>query len=96
MRRRDRPKTWGLWGTFTPVVERKNRLEVSERTLADGSIRVSINEKEIESCAKTLLENGCSAVCLFFINGYVNPENEKRAAKVLRSIWPNKHVSIAT
>ena len=96
MRRRDRPKTWGLWGTFTPVVERKNRLEVSERTLADGSIRVSINEKEIESCAKTLLENGCSAVCLFFINGYANPENEKRAAKVLRSIWPNKHVSIAT
>ena len=28
MRRRDRPKTWGIWGTFTPVVERKNRLEV--------------------------------------------------------------------
>ena len=23
MRRRDRPKTWGLWGTFAPVVERK-------------------------------------------------------------------------
>ena len=42
MRRRDRPKTWGLWGTFTPVVERKNRLEVSERTLADGTIMVDL------------------------------------------------------
>ena len=96
MRRRDRPKTWGLWGTFVPVVERKNRLEVSERTLADGTIRVSVDEKEVENCAKILMENGCSAVCLFFINGYANSENEKRAAKVLRSIWPNNHVSIAT
>ena len=96
MRRRDRPKTWGLWGTFAPVVERKNRLEVSERTLADGSVRVSVDEKEVENCAKILMENGCSAVCLFFINGYANSENEKRAAKVLRSIWPNNHVSIAT
>ena len=96
MRRRDRPKTWGLWGTFTPVVERKNRLEVSERTLADGTIRSPIDEKEVENCAKTLLENGCSAVCLFLINGYANPENERRAAKVLRSVWPNKHVSVAT
>ncbi len=96
MRRRDRPKTWGLWGTFIPVVERKNRLEVSERTLADGTIRSPIDEEEVENCAKILLENGCSAVCLFFINGYANPENEKRAAKVLRSIWPNNHVSVST
>ena len=83
MRRRDRPKTWGLWGTFAPVVERKNRLEVSERTLADGTIRVSVDEKEVENCAKILVENGCSAVCLFFINGYANSENEKRAACLL-------------
>ena len=39
MRRRDRPTTWGLWGQFTPVVERVNRLEVKERVLADGTIR---------------------------------------------------------
>ena len=96
MRRRDRPKTWGLWGTFIPVVERKNRLEVSERTLADGTIRSPIDEEEVENCAKILLENGCSAVCLFFIYGYAYQEIEKRAAKVLRSIWPNNHVSVAT
>jgi N-methylhydantoinase A len=96
MRRRDRPKTWGLWGTFTPVVERKNRLEVTERISADGTVKVSVDEIEVANCAKTLLDNGCSSVCLFFINGYANPENERRAAKVLRSIWPNKHVSVAT
>src|ERR1044071_5566162 len=37
MRRRDRPRTWGLWGQFEPVVGRELRLEVGERTLADGT-----------------------------------------------------------
>ena len=96
MRRRDRPTTWGLWGQFTPVVQRVDRLEVEERTLADGAVRVAVDLMEVEHAAKTLLSNGCEAVCLFFINGYANPENERKAAKSLRKIWPNKHVSVAT
>ena len=39
MRRRDRPQTWGLRGQFKPVIERQNRIEVTERTLADGTIK---------------------------------------------------------
>ena len=96
MRRRDRPTTWGLWGQFTPVVQRVDRLEVEERTLADGTVRVAVDLMEVERAAKTLLKNGCEAVCLFFINGYANPENEKKAAERLRSIWPNEHISVAT
>ena len=43
MRRRDRPRTWGLRGDFEPIVDRRNRLEVPERTLADGSIRSEVD-----------------------------------------------------
>ena len=96
MRRRDRPTTWGLWGQFTPVVQRVDRLEVEERTLADGTVRVAVDLMEVKRAAKTLLKNGCEAVCLFFINGYANPENESKAAESLRKIWPNEHVSVAT
>ena len=96
MRRRDRPTTWGLWGQFTPVVQRIDRLEVEERTLADGTVRVAVDLMEVERAAKTLLKSGCEAVCLFFINGYANPENERKAAEILRKIWPNEHVSVAT
>ena len=39
MRRRDRRRTWGLWGDFVPIADRDMRVEVNERTLADGSIR---------------------------------------------------------
>jgi len=96
MRRRDRPQTWGLWGQFVPVVERQNRIEVAERTLADGTIRQAVNEQEVKAAAETLLANGCLSVCLFFINGYANPKNEQVAAKILRAAWPNEHVSVAT
>ena len=96
MRRRDRPNTWGLWGQFVPVVERQNRIEVAERTLADGTIRQAVNEQEVKAAAQTLLANGCLSVCLFFINGYANPQNEQVAAKILRAVWPNEHVSVAT
>jgi len=96
MRRRDRPTTWGLWGQFTPVIERQNRHEVAERTLASGEVTCSVDAEEIRTAAATLLEQGCDSVCLFFINGYANAENETRAAEILREVWPNEHVSVAT
>jgi N-methylhydantoinase A len=96
MRRRDRPTTWGLWGQYTPVVERQHRIEVAERTLADGTIRTPVNEDDVKAAAKELLESGCTSVCLFFINGYANAKNEQVAAKTLRAVWPNEYVSVAT
>ena len=96
MRRRDRPTTWGLWGQYTPVIERQSRLEVAERTLASGEVATPVDPDEIRAAAAALLEQGCEAVCLFFINGYANGENEARAAEVLRDAWPNGHVSVAT
>ena len=56
MRRRDRPTTWGLWGMFEPVVPRNMRLEVSERTLADGTISTPVNLEEVKAAAKALLD----------------------------------------
>lgn len=96
MRRRDRPTTWGLKGSYTPVVERTDRLEVSERVLADGSVLKMVDEEEVRAQARTLAENGCEAACVFFINGYANNDNERRAVEAVRSVWPNAFVTAAT
>ncbi len=58
MRRRDRPTTWGLWGQFMPVVSRELRVEVNERTLADGTIRTPIDADDIRSATQFLLDKG--------------------------------------
>ncbi|MEY8840251.1 hydantoinase/oxoprolinase family protein, partial [Cribrihabitans sp. XS_ASV171] len=93
MRRRDRPRTWGLRGNFEPVVDRRDRIEVPERTLADGSIRTPVDLGAVRDAAQRLRDNGCAAVAILFANAYANPENEARALAALREIWPNEHVS---
>jgi len=96
MRRRDRPTTWGLWGTFEPVVPRDLRLEVAERTLADGTIHTAVDLDQVRAAAKTLIEKGCEAVALIFVNAFASDANERAAAEALRAVWPNPHVSIST
>ena len=96
MRRRDRPATWGLRGDFEPVVARANRLEVDERVLADGQVHTPVDLAQVEQAAQQLLAQGCEAVCVFFINGYANPENEQAAVARVRQLWPNPFVTAAT
>ena len=96
MRRRDRPETWGLWGQFEPVVSREHRLEVTERTLADGTLHTPVDTAEVRSAAEVLLAAGVRAVAIFFLNAYANPANERAALAALREVWPNEHVNISS
>ena len=93
MRRRDRPRTWGLRGDFEPVVPRDLRMEVPERTLADGTVRTKVDLDAVRAAAEVLIDKGCLAVAVLFANSYANPENEAKALEALRAIWPNEHVS---
>lgn len=96
MRRRDRPNTWGLWGQFEPVVPRDLRLEVAERTLADGTLHTPVNPDDVKQAARALLASGAESVCIVFINAYANTENEQRALQALREVWPNDYVGAST
>lgn len=96
MRRRDRPTTWGLWGQFVPVVPRDLRLEVSERVLADGSIRQTVDPAEVKAQAKELLARGAEAVAIVFVNAYANAENERVALAALKEVWPNAYVTASS
>src|SRR5471030_3442070 len=58
MRRRDRRRTWGLWGDFVPIADRDMRLEVGERTLADDTTRTAVDPAEVRAAAKRLLDTG--------------------------------------
>ncbi len=93
MRRRDRPETWGLKGSFTPMVPRDLRLEVDERVLADGSVHTTVNLDEVRAAVGALLALGCESVCVFFINAYANFSNEQAAVERVRQLWPNRHVT---
>ena len=92
LRRRDRPRTWQLWGDYSPVVSRDLVIEVDERTLAGGTILKALDPYDVRNAACVLLDRGAEALCILFINAYANPANERAAVEAAREIWPNAHV----
>lgn len=96
MRRRDRRHTWGLTGDFIPVVDRDLRLEVAERTLADGTTRTAVDPATVQDAARALLAAGAAALAIMFINSYANPANELAALDAARAVWPNGNISCSS
>ena len=92
MRRRDRPRTWGLWGSYEPVVARDFSIEVAERTLADGMVRQAVDGAEVGAAARQLAAQGAEALVIFFVNAYANDANERAALAAAREVWPNEFV----
>ncbi|WP_439577405.1 hydantoinase/oxoprolinase family protein [Elioraea sp.] len=92
MRRRDRRRTWGLWGDFEPVVDRDLRVEVDERTRADGTILLPVDPAQVAEAGRALRACGVEAIAVAFINAYANPANERAAMAALRTLWPEGHL----
>ena len=92
MRRRDRPQTWGLTGAFEPIVPRHMRVEVAERTLADGTIRLAVDSQAVVEAAHGLVARGAEAIAVTFLHCYANDANERAAVEAIRAALPNLHV----
>ena len=71
----------GACGNIQPIVPKDLRLEVEERTLADGTIDIELDVSGVRAAASYLLQQNCSALSIVFINSYVNSENEEKQRK---------------
>lgn len=96
MRRRDRRRTWGLTGDFVPVVDRDLRLEVDERTIADGTVRAAVDAEAVREAVRALLDLGAEALAIAFVNAYANPSNELAALAAAAEVWPNRHLACSS
>jgi N-methylhydantoinase A len=98
MRRRDRPQTWGLRGTFEPLVPRQYRYEVHERTDATGNILQPLDPAELETIARRIRaeDAGIEVIIVCFIHSYANPTNERLAKEVLEKVWPDHYIVLSS
>lgn len=94
--RRTRPLSYGMTGTFRPLIPRDLRLEVDERVDAEGGVVTPLDEAGVEAAAKLLLEKGCEALVIHFFNAYANQAHEHRAAEIARAVWPNHYITAAS
>lgn len=76
-----------------PLVERRLRFEVDERTNGAGEILTPPDPDALDRLAERLLAEQVQAVTVCFINSYVNPENEFVATRRLQSRLNNIPVS---
>jgi N-methylhydantoinase A/oxoprolinase/acetone carboxylase beta subunit len=76
-----------------PLVERRLRLEVPERLDARGEVLVPLDEAALRAvCAQFQAEN-IEAVAISFLHAYSNPSHERRAAEIIRQLWPDVAIS---
>ena len=76
-----------------PLVPRENIFEVTERMLADGSVRTPFNEEEAREVARTIKDEGFEAVAVLFLHSYRAPEHEIRMCEILRETEPELFLS---
>ena len=78
------------------LVPRHLRFDVPERTLADGSVAVALDEPFVERLGRELGEAGVEAVAVSFLHSFTNPEHERRARDALLRAAPALRVSLSS
>ncbi len=76
-----------------PLVERRLRFEVEERTSGKGEILVPVDMQALDRLAERLDAEKVEAVAICFINSYVNPENELAAQRRIEERLPGIPIS---
>ncbi|HLW47969.1 MAG TPA: hydantoinase/oxoprolinase family protein [bacterium] len=79
-----------------PLVPRRHRLEVDERTAADGEVLAPVDTERVRAAAQRLAAEGVEAVAVAFLHSYRNPANEQAALAVLREAAPGLAVSLSS
>ena len=79
-----------------PLAPRDRRLTVDERIDADGNVLRPMDEGELRTAVRALVDMGVEAIAVCFINSYVNPVHERRAGEILAEVCPATPATVST
>ena len=79
-----------------PLVPRRRRLGVAERTRYDGAILAPLDGSDVEAALERLIQDGVESVAVCFLHAYANPANERAAERIVRERWPDVSVSLSS
>ncbi|ALJ18972.1 hydantoinase/oxoprolinase family protein [Microbacterium sp. No. 7] len=84
--------TWLRPHQERPIVTRDARFGVAERLRYDGTELLPLDEEAVRSAARRMAEQGTESVAICFMNSYVNPAHEQRAAQIVAEELPGAYV----
>ena len=79
-----------------PLIPRELRFEVDERVGTTGDVVTPLDEAGLADVARRLKASGVESVAIFFMNSYINPAHEDRAAALLRDLLPGVFITTST
>lgn len=79
-----------------PLADLALTAEIRERTLADGTIELALDEDAVRTSAERLLAGGAEALAVVFLHSYANPEHERRAAELISAVAPEISVALSS
>ncbi len=83
------------WQKPPPLVERRLRLEVVEKTRPDGGIAVPLDAGSVAAAVATLRAERVEAVAVCLLHSYANPAHEQAVARAVRAALPGVPLSVS-
>ena len=81
-----------LFDNPRPLVERRWRLEVTERMTFEGRIEAPLQRSELSDLAALIRSSDVEAVAVAFLHAHVNPQHEREAVEILRRLLPDRFI----
>lgn len=91
--RQKRPDLYDLQvDKAAPLVTRDLRFGVAERLRHDGSVETQLDEDGVRQAARELRDAGVKAVAIGFLYGFVRPEHEETARRIVAEEFPEAFI----
>jgi N-methylhydantoinase A len=84
--------TWLRPHQERPIVERRHRVAIPERTGWDGGELRPLDEGAVREAARTMQAAGIESIAICFVNSYLSRDHEQRAAELVREECPDLYV----
>ena len=78
-----------------PLIPRRLIGEVTERVLADGTVRTPLDEADARRAIRDLVARGVSTLAVCLLHAYVNPAHERRIAAIAAEEAPGLTVTLS-
>ncbi len=90
------PRLYDLrWTKPPPLVPRRHRIGIAERTRADGTVALAPDAAEVERAVAFLLGEGVESLAVCLLNAHANGENERLVAEIVSRVAPHLPVSLS-
>jgi N-methylhydantoinase A len=78
-----------------PLIPRRLIGEVTERVLADGSVRTPLDEADARRAIRELADRGVTTLAVCLLHAYLDPAHENRIAELVAEVAPHVTVTLS-